>query len=164
MGNLSIYNITNAFAKLNDMEELDTETEKQIKQELQVLLEQKSANIIAYAKNRESHITAIKEEEKRLASYRKTEEAKLERFLAYLKQCMEEAGILKIETPLGVISIAKNPISVEVLDVTKVPKEYKNIEEVIKVDKKAIADNFKETGEVLDGTRIITNRTSLRIK
>ena len=70
----------------------------------------------------------------------------------------------KIETELGTISIAKSPISVDIIDEDKIPAEYKTIVQTIKVDKKAIADNFKSTGELIEGVRINTENKSLRIK
>ena len=77
---------------------------------------------------------------------------------------MDLLGLEKISTDLGVISIAKSPISVEILDEQQIPDEYKEVVTTIKVDKKKIADNFKETGEIIDGVNIITNNTNLRIK
>lgn len=77
---------------------------------------------------------------------------------------MQVLGIDKIETELGTISIAKSPISVDIIDEDKIPAEYKTIVQTIKVDKKAIADNFKSTGELIEGVRINTENKSLRIK
>lgn len=77
---------------------------------------------------------------------------------------MEQNGFTKIETQLGALSIAKNPISVEIYDEAQIPDEYKTKVIEIKVDKTAIKKTLKETGEIIPGTRIIDNKTSLRIK
>ena len=62
------------------------------------------------------------------------------------------------------MSIAKNPISVEIVNEDEIPSEYKQEVVTTKVDKKAIADNFRDTGEIIPGVNINTQNTSLRIK
>ena len=77
---------------------------------------------------------------------------------------MERSGITKIETPIGVIQIAKSPATVEVVEQEQVPDEFLRVKTSIEVDKTAIKKHFKETGEVPNGIKIVTNNTSLRIK
>lgn len=164
MNNLSLYEITNAFPILMESEEITEENKKQIEEELTVLLQQKSQNIIGYTKNIELTINAMKEEEKRIADNRKTLENKLSNFKQYVKECMERSGITKIETGLGTLSLAKSPISVEITNEDEVPNEYKLEVVTTKIDKKKITDNFKTTGEIPNGVVIHTENTNLRIK
>ncbi len=77
---------------------------------------------------------------------------------------MEQNGFKKIQTTLGTLSIAKNPISVEIYDEKQIPDEYKTKVVTVKVDKTAIKKALKETGEIIPGAKIIDNKTSLRIK
>ena len=109
-------------------------------------------------------IEAMKAEEKRIADTRKTGEAKLEKFKQYVLENMERLGLDKIPTELGTLSITKNPMSVEIEDETAVPEEFKTIVQTVKVDKTAIKKHFKETGEIIPGTKIIDDKMSLRIK
>lgn len=164
MNNLSLYQITNAFPILMEQEEITEENKKEIKEELTVLLQQKSKNIIGYTKNIELTINAMKEEEKRMADNRKTLENKLSNFKEYVKECMERNGITKIETELGTLSLAKSPASVEVINEEEVPEEFKQEVITIKIDKTKIKNYFKETGEIPEGTNIVTTNTNLRIK
>lgn len=164
MSNLSLYEITNAFPALMENEEITEENKKQIEQELTILLQQKSQNIIGYVRNNELTIEAMKAEEKRISDIRKSLENRNANFKQYVKECMEGNGITKIETGLGTLSIAKSPISVEILNEDEVPTEFKQEITTVKVDKKAIADNFKATGEVPNGVNIYTENTNLRIK
>ena len=164
MNSLSLYNITNGFAQLMANEEMTEEEKELIKKELTDLLQEKSESIIGFTKNIELTIEAMKTEEKRIAENRKSLEVKMEKFKEYVKECMETMGSTKIETVLGTLSIAKNPISVEILNEEIVPNKYKTQVTTIKVDKKAIADEFKTTGELIEGVNIITTKTSLRIK
>ena len=164
MNNLSLYNISNGFVQLMANDEISEEEKELIKKELIELLQEKSENIIGFTKNLELSIEAMKTEEKRIAENRKGLESKLENFKQYVKECMEKMDNTKIETTLGTLSVAKNPISVEILDEDKIPNKYKTQVITTKVDKKAIADDFKATGELIEGANIITTKTSLRIK
>lgn len=163
MENLSLYQITSSFQKLIE-EEMSEEDKKEVKKELTELLQQKSQNLIGYIRNIELTIEAMKNEEKRISEQRKILESRLTKFKEYVKECMEQNGFTKIETQLGALSIAKNPISVEIYDEAQIPDEYKTKVIEIKVDKTAIKKALKETGEIIPGTRIIDNKTSLRIK
>ena len=164
MESLSLYQITNAFPALMESEEIKPEDKAKIEEELTMLLQQKSQNIIGYTKNIELTINAMKEEEDRIASNRKTLENKLTRFKQYVKECMENNGITKIETGLGTLSIAKSPVSVEIVNEEAIPSDFKQEIVTVKVDKTKIKENFKETGEIPDGVNIITTNTNLRIK
>ena len=164
MSNLSLYEITNAFPALMESEEITEEDKNKIKAELTMLLQQKSQNIIGYTKNIELTIEAMKEEEARMSNNRKVLENKLTRFKQYVKECMENNGITKIETGLGILSIAKSPTSVEIVNEEAIPSEFKQEIVTVKVDKTKIKNNFKETGEIPDGVNIVTTNTSLRIK
>lgn len=164
MSELSLYEITGAFPKLMAQEEMSEEDKNRVEEELTTLLQKKSNAVIAYSKNIELTIKAMKEEESRISTNRKALENRLEQFKKYVKECMEGNGINKIETDLGTLSIAKSPISVEIVNEENVPDEYKEVIFTTKVDKKKIAAAFKSTGELIEGVEIHTDNTNLRIK
>ena len=164
MENLSLYQITNAFPMLIAQEEMTEEDKLKVEEELTKLLQEKSQNIIGYYRNNELTINAMKEEEKRISEARKALENRNENFKKYVKECMERVGFTKIETTLGALSIAKSPISVEITNEDEIPSEFKQEIVTTKIDKKAIADNFKSTGEIPNGVVIHTENTNLRIK
>lgn len=164
MNNLSLYQITSAFPMIMEQEEITEDLKEELERELAVLLQEKSQNIIGYTRNMELTVEAMKSEEKRISEQRKTLENRITKFKQYVKECMEKNGITKIETGLGSLTIAKNPISVEVTNEELVPSEYKTEVVTVKIDKTKIKENFKETGEIPNGVNILTNNTSLRIK
>ena len=164
MNSLSLYQITGMIPTIMEQEEITPELKEQLEKELTELLQQKSQNIIGYTKNIELTIEAMKTEEKRISEQRKVLENKLANFKQYVKECMEQNSIKKIETGLGTISIAKNPISIEIENEEKVPDEFKTVITTTKIDKTKIKDNFKETGEIPDGVKINTENTRLQIK
>ena len=164
MQNLKLYEITNGFMSLNDNEELTEEEKNEIGVQLTEALKTKSNNIVGYYQEEKVLLEGIDAEIKRLQDYKKAVTNRIDRYKEYVKENMQVLGIDKIETELGTISIAKSPISVDIIDEDKIPAEYKTIVQTIKVDKKAIADNFKSTGELIEGVRINTENKSLRIK
>jgi hypothetical protein len=147
-----------------EQEDITEGLREELLKELTVLLQEKSQNIIGYTRNIEMTIEAMKTEEKRIADNRKTLENKLSKFKEYVKGCMENNSITKIETGLGTLTIAKNPISVEIVNEDEVPSEYKTEVTTVKIDKTKIKKDFKETGEIPAGVNIQTENTSLRIK
>ena len=164
MNNFSLYNITNAFPMILEQQEIAPELKEELERELTVLLHEKSQNIIGYTRNIELTIEAMKTEEKRISEQRKALENKLDKFKEYVKTCMEKGGFTKVDTGLGTLTIAKNPMSVEIENEDEIPSEFKQEIVTVKVDKTAIKNHFKETGEVLPGIKIIDDKTSLRIK
>lgn len=164
MSNLSLYNITSAFPMIMEQEEMAPELKEELERELTVLLQEKSQNIIGYVRNIELTVDAMKTEEKRISEQRKGLENKIEKFKNYVKECMERNGFSKIDTGLGSLAIAKNPMSVEIENEDEIPGEFKQEIVTTKIDKTAIKKHFKETGEIIPGTIIVDDKTSLRIK
>lgn len=167
MADIKLYEIADSFVALMDKLEAGelTETEGQaIQKELENALMQKSTNIIGYYLDRKSLIEAIDTQIKRLQEFKKAETNKLDRYKEYVKNSMELMGIEKIETGAGKLQIARSPISVDIIDEKLIPDEYKQVVTEVKVDKKKIADNFKATGELIEGVRINTDNTNLRVK
>ncbi len=160
----TLYDIKNRFVELMNNEELTEEEVNELGQVLATELQNKSTNIVAYDRNINSWIDSLKNEIDRLTDMKKALEEKHDRFKEYVKSNMEQLGLKKIDTELGSLSITKNPISVEIISVDDVPSEYKQEVVTTKIDKRAIAQWFKDTGEVPNGCSIIDNKTSLRIK
>ena len=164
MKSLSLYNITSAFPLIMEQEKMTPELKEELERELTILLQEKSQNIIGYVRNMELTVDAMKTEEKRISEQRKGIENKIEKFKNYVKECMERNGFSKIDTGLGSLAIAKNPMSLEIENEDEIPIEFKQEIVTTKIDKTAIKKHFKETGEIIPGTIIVDDKTSLRIK
>ena len=163
----SLYTITNNFVSImNKVEngEISEEEYNELGQELAIELQNKSVNLIAYIRNEESFIEAVKVEEKRLKEMREKVEKRQEKFKQYVKENMEKLNLTEVPTDLGNLKISKNPMSVEVENEDEIPSEFKQEVVTTKIDKTAIKNYFKETGEVIPGIRIVNDKTSLRVK
>lgn len=167
MSNLSLYNITDRFVEIMDRVQEGEITEEQyneLGQELAIALQNKSIGIIGYVQNEEALIDAVDIQIKRLQDLKKQKTNNLDKFKQYVKENMEKLGITKLETEIGKMSIAKNPLSIEIENEDEIPSEFKQEVMTVKIDKTAIKNYFKETGEIVPGTRIISDKTSLRVK
>ena len=167
MSNLSLYNITDKFIEIMDKVqdgEITEEEYNELGQELAVALQNKSIGIIGYIQNKEALIDAVDTQIKRLQELKKAESNSIDKFKQYVKENMEKLGIQKLETEIGKMSITKNPLSIEIQNEDERPAEFKQEVVTTKIDKTAIKNYFKETGEIVPGVRIISDKTSLRIK
>ena len=143
----SLYNITNNFVSIMDKVEngeISEEEYNELGQELAIELQNKSVNLVAYVRNEESN--------------------SIDKFKQYVKENMEKLNLTKIPTELGNLTIAKNPLSIEIENEDEIPEQFKQEIVTTKIDKTAIKKYFKETGEILPGIKIINDKTSLRIK
>lgn len=146
------------------MSEFKIVEEKSLMADVKELVFKKQVDLVNTILSKEQEITELKAEEQRISNKRKYLESQLNNFKEEVKSVLEENGIEKLETEVGKISIRQNPISVEVVDIEKVPNEYKIVKTTVSVDKKKITDNFKTTGEVIDGIKLNLTNTSLQVK
>lgn len=163
---LSLYNIKcdfiELFEKVENGEITQEEFEKQGKEKA-LDLQKKSVNIIGYLRNQKLTIDAIKSEIDRLTAIKKAIENSVDKFQEYVKVNMQDLGLDKIQNELGIISVTKNPASVEILDETLISDEFKKEKITVIIDKTAIKNAIKE-GRNVQGARLIEDKTSLRIK
>ena len=104
---------------------------------------------------------AIKAEEKRLAERRKG----FEKIAGCMKDSihaqMVEWGVKKVEGKLFTFSVAANPASVEVFDESLIPGDF--IDYKPQVDRNKVKEALK-AGQEVPGARLISDKTSLRIR
>lgn len=162
MEKLSLYQIKNGFMELNNADDISDEDKAKINEQLSIALKNKSSDIIWYHFQNKDLIEQVDNEIKRLQAFKKFLLNRDERYNNYVLQNMQELGIEKIETKGGSVQVAKSPLSVEITDENKIPTDFLKIEMVQKVDKNKIKEEFKKTGEVLDGVKYNTNNTYLK--
>ena len=158
----NLYELTSDLREISEIEDIDIEQVEQIKAVIKAEIDKKSSGIVALVRNLESDVDTIKAEIDRLNNLKKVKENRIANIKNYTKECLEEAGIKKVSTSLGNISIRKTPGAVEILDEDLIPTEYKSEIVTVKVDKKAILAELKE-GVVIQGVNLKTG-TSLTIK
>lgn len=145
----ALYEIAEVYRKaletLGDLD-LDDQTIKDTLEGLQGDMQVKSQNVAAFCLHLESMSEAIHEAEKKMAHRRQVISNRAENIRAYLKTCMETAGISKIECPYFKMQIKKNPPKTMIDDTSKIPSEFMRTPPPPPPvpDKKAIADFLKQ--------------------
>jgi hypothetical protein len=161
---MKLYEIVEEVFKLWDEESIIEDAQFAEREEkLQELLKSKSTSIIAFYKDMQHGIDAMKQEESRLNERRKYAEKRLESFKSYVLHNMGLIGVAKVETALGSLTIAQCPQSIAIIDESKIPDEWIKTDIVKRVNKKDLLTHIKSTGEVIDGVELVQN-TSLRVR
>jgi hypothetical protein len=128
---------------------------------VKIELNNKSTSLIHVIKNIESDETMLDNEIKRLKAIKDRKSKNLESLKEYIKVCMEQMNLTKIETPIGNFSLRKSE-SVNIIDSTKIPSEYVNVVIENKPDKVKIKEALKNK-IVIEGAEIV-NKNNLNIK
>ena len=142
--------------------EVPVEMLEEALQEMDGELTEKLENIVSFIKSMNGDIEVIDNEIARLQARKKTINNKITSLKDYTENCLKMLDLKKVKTSLNTISIQNNPPSIEVVDEALIPDEFKSIETVTKIDKKAILKAIKEGSEIA-GSRL-SQTMSLRIR
>jgi hypothetical protein len=141
--------------------ELSTELEKRL-ENTGLAFKDKAFNIGKWCLNIDGNVESIDRELVRLEHRKRTQQNLQKRLKDYLKYCMENAGLNKLDLQTFIISIAKNPPSVEIDDEEKLPAQYTTIIETKTIDKKKLLADIKD--HEIPGAHLVTDKVHLRIK
>lgn len=161
---MKLYDLTQNYKNLQDLLENPEIEPQMIIDALNGVMEEineKAENICKLIKSMESDTAGYKAEEQRLSARRKTLENKIEYLKAYLDEQMRTSGIDKIKGKVFTIALQKNAPSLDITDMTNIPKSY-FIEQEPTLDKKALLKDLKE-GKEIDGVGI-KQTESIRIR
>ena len=149
MAGMKLYEIRNGMIDTldifleSDQTEMDRENYNDIMDYLKEELKSKSSDLIKYIRNLELENTVTKLEIERLEDLKKGKEKKIKSIKSYIKRILLDLDKKKVETELGNLSLRKTT-SVEITDITKIPKEYLVVKEEVTPSKKLIGDSLKK--------------------
>ena len=167
MAGMKLYEIRNGMIDTLDIfleseqTEMDRENYNDIMEYLKEELKSKSSDLIKYIRNLELENTVTKLEIERLEDLKKGKEKKIKSIKNYIKGILLDLDKKKVETELGNLSLRKTT-SVEITDITKIPKEYLVIKEEVTPSKKLIGDSLKKN-ILIDGA-VLKEDYSILIK
>ena len=113
-------------------------------------LRDKAEGYVMLMRNLQTDADALDAEIKRLQARKTRRENAVDRLKNRMLYAMQTVGADKIETPLGKWTRRMAPWSVTVTDEAQVDDRFK-VPQPPKIDKRAILDEFKQTGEAFDG-------------
>ena len=167
MAEMKLYEIKNGMIDTLDIfleseqTEMDRENYNDIMEYLKEELKSKSSDLIKYIRNLELENTVTKLEIERLEDLKKGKEKKIKSIKNYIKGILLDLDKKKVETELGNLSLRKTT-SVEITDITKIPKEYLVVKEEVTPSKKLIGDSLKKN-ILIDGA-VLKEDYSILIK
>lgn len=147
--NENIRELTDEITDTQDPNEVDA-----IIQELDALAlqrEQKLENIAYVRLEQKSMCKTIDEEIKRLQGRKKAIESSGNRLDRYVLDEMSQAGIKTHKGQFASITVAKSPVSCEIIDADAIPEEFTETVTETKILKSEAIKHYKETGEILPG-------------
>lgn len=164
---MELYKITAEFQAL--IADFDSEESGDIVEKLNALnadFKSKANDCIAYALNLKAQAAAIKAHCDDLTVKRKAYEQRAERLCDYVLRNMKAVGLNEIQDKCGLFTakVAKNPPSVNIVNADLISNEFVKIKQIITIDKKAILQQFKKTGEMVAGVEICTNKERLNVE
>jgi len=165
-----LYKLTEQYQTIEGMldREIEYISQDEIKETLANIkddIEDKVASIGKIVLELKSDIESVKVEEDRLAKRRSGFTNKMEWLKLYLLAEMVSTNTLKVKKDVISVSVQNNPPSAELIDLELVPEQYvRVIPEKRELDKRTIIEHFKETGEIVSGINIITDKKFVSIR
>lgn len=160
---MKLYELTDTYAELvAQLDECETEEEAaqlwaQI-DEIGSSIAEKADNYARFLRNKQSDISALDDEIKRLQKRKRTAENQIDQLREHMKFAMGVAGATEIKTALGKWTVRKNAPHVEVLDESEIAPEFFEPQPP-KLMKSKLQQHWKDTGEIPDGCDIVQSES-----
>ena len=152
----SMYSMTHEFQILTEMLEDETAPQDEIGKALIALqsdIVTKAENGMAYMAKLEEVIAGAKAEKKRIDAFIKAMESRKRRIEGAYIYALKTLGTDAILTNKGEMKVRKNPPSVVIDDVAKIPTEFQKQKIDVTIDKVALKKAI-QNGEKVDGVHI----------
>jgi hypothetical protein len=159
MAEKSLYKMTSEFQILTEMLEDETAPQDEIGKALIALqsdIVTKAENGMAYMAKLEEVIAGAKAEKKRIDAFIKAMESRKKRIEGAYIYALKTLGTDAILTNKGEMKVRKNPPSVVIDDVAKIPTEFQKQKIDVTIDKVALKKAI-QNGEKVDGAHIEQN-------
>lgn len=158
--------MTKLYELTNELSVLQTEWDGEVSPEIQAKLdslqtsiEAKIEGICKFVRSLEAERDAVNIEVIRLKNRLSRLDKGIDFFKMYMKNNLDSIGIDKIKTALFNVSVSDSPPRVNVLNLSDVPEPFMVTHVEERVDKEAILEQFRRTGEVPKGIEIVRGRT-----
>lgn len=166
---MNLYKLTGEIRAINaEIEAADGEMSDETIarwESLEIALTDKVAGYIAVIRGLDHECAALRAEEERMRSRRKTREATIARLRDMLRVALEAAQTRSITTTLGSVSVREPRPSVDVFDAQMLAATSPHlvaVETTYKPDKRAIADALR-VGDVV-GARLVMGEPTVTIR
>ena len=161
----TLYELSDAYTAIQNTDELNGEDLTKALESINELFQDKAGNIGKLILSLQSDAEGYEKEIARLSLRKMAIDNRVKSLKAYLAQEMTVCQVDKVKNPVLTISLRNSPPSVNILDEGKLPPSWwRVIPEQRVPDKIAILNIYKDTGEVVPGTEIITDKKFVVIR
>jgi hypothetical protein len=153
----TLYALTDDFLRILGLLEGSEADADALEQELDGLAGQithKAEAIAGLIKQFEGMAALRKAEADRMRDLAASDQRHADRLRDYVLRHMVALGSERIDTARFRISVRTNPPAVQVLEEMLIPDDYKRVITTTSVDRKAIMEHLKSTGEVVPGVEV----------
>jgi len=153
----SLYQLTDEYLHILDLLEDPEAASEALEHELDAIagkITHKAEAIAGLVKQLEGMAALRKAEADRMRELAAADQRHADRLRDYVLRHMVALGSERIDTARFRLSLRTNPPSVQVLEELLVPAEFIRTITTTSVDKRAILEHFKTTGEIVDGTEV----------
>lgn len=153
----TLYDLSSDYLRILDLLE-EPETDAEVLEleldKIAGLITHKAEAIAGLVKQLESMSAMRRSEADRMRDLSAANQRDADRLRDYVLRHMQAIGSERIDTARFRLSVRQNPPAVQVLEEQLVPPKYVKTITTTSVDKRAILDQFKETGEIPQGVDI----------
>lgn len=157
---MNLFELNDKFRELEKMEDVDSDILKDTLDSLEIDRNEKLDNIATWIEKNKSQIDWIKN---KIADLRKMQKAltnKNDSLMQYLTDAIDDIGVKSIQTQNHVLKPRNYAPRVEILDETKIPARFVELETKTKIDKTEIRKAI-QNGETVDGAEMTANRKTV---
>lgn len=166
---MKLYELATALALIQDqLDQTGGELTVALEAELdhvQLAFVEKVEHVGRWIGNLNARETILEQEIARL-KHKKDVTANLrDRLKEYVKSNMLLGDVKKLEYDFFTVRVQKNPPSLLITDQSKIPAAFLTvIPESYEPNRKKIMEAYKDTGELVSGTEVVTDKSHLRIE
>jgi CRP-like cAMP-binding protein len=153
----TLYSLTEDYLRILDLLEDSDAEHDALEQHLDSLAGQithKAEAIAGLIKQCEGMAATRKAEADRMRELAAADQRHADRLRDYVLRHMQALGTERIDTARFRLSLRTNPPAVQVLEELLVPDDYKRVVTTVSVDKRAILEVLKTTGEIVPGVEV----------
>ena len=157
---MNLYELTQNYLHVLEMAENGDDLADTL-ESLEDAIEVKAENTAKVIKQLEANAEMLANESRRLSERKSAIENNVRNLKSYLQDQLDKCGKSKIKGEIFTVAIQNNPMSVEVLDEERIPKEF-FIQQEPKLNRKELLQHLK-AGEEISGV-VMKQTKSLRIR
>lgn len=159
-GSMNLFQLNANYAELSKRDDLDPQVLVDSLNAIKDTRDQKLDNLATWIDQLESEIDFIDEKQKTWRDEKIYRQNKIKVLKQYMTDVMDDAGIKKLQTDNHMLSTRNFKASTIIDDEDKLPSEYKEMESVVKPNKKEIYQALKN-GLTVDGAHLEPNRSTV---